>query len=103
MSADHPVPDVLDRCDADTITPGCPVDCLKAVMSANAFNPLARAHFAPFDPPRTVADVVELYRRGRLSEISGLGPRRIGEIEVALVFAGLVAGHCQRSSSRPAS
>jgi hypothetical protein len=103
VPADDPVPDVLDRCDADTITPGCPVDCLMSVVSASAFNLLARAYFAPFDPPRTVADVVGLYRRGRLREIWGLGPRRIGEIEVGLVFAGLVAAHRRFPASRPAS
>jgi len=85
------------------ITAACPVDCLKAVVSANAFNPLARAYLAPFDPPNTVADVVELYRRDLLSEISGLGPRRIGEIELGLVLAGLVAGHRRCSSCRPTS
>ena len=44
---------------------------------------------APFDPPETVADVLGLHRAGRLRQISGLGRRRIGEIEVGLVFAGL--------------
>ena len=61
------------NCHADAITPGCPVDCLKAVLSRMAFNPLARAYRAPFEPPRTVGDVVELYRRGQLDQIHGLG------------------------------
>jgi len=81
------------NCDADTITPGCPVDCLKAVLSRMAFNPLARAYQAPFEPPRTVGDVVELYRRRQLGQIHGLGRRRIGEIEASLIVAGLASGH----------
>jgi hypothetical protein len=59
------------------------------MLSLASLNPLARAYDAPFDPPRTVADVIELHRAGRLREISGLGQRRISEIEAALVFAGL--------------
>jgi hypothetical protein len=52
-------------------------------------NPLARAYDAPFDPPRTVGDVIGLYRGGQLREIHGLGHRRILEIAAALVLAGL--------------
>ena len=81
--------------DPHVITLECPIDCLKAVLSARAFNPLARAYHAPFDPPRTVGDVVRLYEQRRLGEVWNLGPRRIGEIEVALVFAGLVGPHHQ--------
>ena len=76
-----------------TITPDCPIDCLKAVLSGMAFNPLARAYEASFDPPSTVGDVLKLYREHRLGEIWGLGRRRIGEIEVGLVFAGLANEH----------
>jgi hypothetical protein len=75
--------------DPHTITPDCPVDCLKAVLSLSAFNVLARAYDAPFDPPETVADVLRLHGARRLGQISGLGRRRIGEIEAGLVFAGL--------------
>lgn len=90
---------------AHTITLDCPIDCLKAVLSGKAFNPLARAYQAPFDPPRTVGDVVELYQRSRLGNIVGLGPRRIGQIELALVLAGLAGGHghparCRRPPRR---
>lgn len=28
----------------------CPIGCLKEVLSAKMFNPLARAYRAPFDP-----------------------------------------------------
>lgn len=70
------------------ITPDCPVDCLKAVLSLNAFNPLARAYEAPFDPPEKVGDVLKLHRENLLGQIVGLGRRRVGEIEAGLVFAG---------------
>lgn len=59
-------------------------------MSKAAFNPLARAYNAPFDPPTTVGQVVELLRQGRLGQAAGLGPRRLGEIEAGLVLAGFV-------------
>lgn len=71
------------------IVPRCPVECLQTVLSMATFNPLARAYDAPFDPPRTVGDVIGLYRQHKLREIHGVGPRRVSEIEVALVFAGL--------------
>jgi hypothetical protein len=71
----------------------CPMICLKGILSGQAFRPLERAYMAPFDPPHTVGEVAELYRQGRLSEIRGLGRRRIGEIEVCLALAGLVHGH----------
>jgi len=74
------------------ITPECPVDCLLPLLSRITFNTLARAYDAPFDPPSTVADVVGLYQQGQLSQIWGLGPRRIGEIEVSLIFAGVASG-----------
>jgi hypothetical protein len=79
------------------VTPDCPVECLLTVLSVNSFNPLARAYDAPFPEPRTVGDVMDLYTRGQLRKICGLGPRRASEIEAALVLAGLnLAGHQQR-------
>jgi len=79
------------------VTPECPVECLLTVLSLNSFNPLARAYDAPFGESRTVGDVVDLYTRRRLRKIRGLGPRRVSEIEAALVLAGLnLAGHEQR-------
>jgi hypothetical protein len=75
---------------AETIGLDCPIDCLKTVLSATAFSLLARAYDAPFDPPSTVGEVVELCEQGQLRSISGLGPRRVGEIEVALIFAGVM-------------
>ena len=71
------------------VSPDCPVDCLLTVLSMRSFNPLARACDAPFDPPRTVGDVIELHRGDRLHEIRGLGRRHVSEIEAALVLAGL--------------
>jgi len=59
-----------------------------------SFNPLARAYDAPFDPPRTVGDVMDLYDRRMLRQIRGLGPRKISEIEATLVFAGLDLTGC---------
>jgi hypothetical protein len=78
------------------ITPGCPIDCLGTVLSRAAFNRLARSYDAPFDPPRTVGDVIELHQQHRLGHIGGLGPRRIGEIEASLIYAGLVIGSHHR-------
>ena len=71
------------------VGPECPVECLLTVLSRMSFNPLARAYDAPFDEPRTVDDVMNLYARCQLRTIQGLGSRRISEIEAALVLAGL--------------
>ncbi|MGH7734825.1 MAG: hypothetical protein ACREOE_14325 [Gemmatimonadales bacterium] len=71
------------------VTPECPVECLLTVLSLNSINPLTRAYDAPFGEPRTVGDVVDLYTRHQLRMIRGLGPRRVSEIEAALVLAGL--------------
>jgi hypothetical protein len=81
--------------DGDAIVPGCPVDCLGAVISGRVLNRLARADgrgvaVAPGGPPSTVGEVVRRYREGRLGQIAGLGARSISEIEVGLVLAGLV-------------
>ena len=81
--------------DRDAIMPGCPVDCLRTVISGQVLNRLARADgrgvpVAPCGPPATVGDVVRLYRQGRLGEIAGLGARSITEIEAGLVLAGLL-------------
>lgn len=75
---------------AGPISAECPIDCLQTVLSATVFGYLARCYDAPFDPPQTVGETVELYQQGRLSAIGGLGRRRIGEIEASLVYAGLV-------------
>ena len=99
MIADANIPDVI-RCDIvrgglSRISPGCPVECLRSVLSGMAFNPLARALGASCGPPRTVADVLKLYQHRELAAISGLGPRRIAEIEVSLVYAGLITACAQ--------
>jgi len=67
------------------ISPGCPLECLRTVLSQHAFRRLLRAD----DPPRTVGDVIKLCTSGELRDIHGLGRRRVSEIETALVFAGL--------------
>jgi hypothetical protein len=77
----------VGRC-SHMLTGACPVDCLKAVLCTATFHVLARAERAPFDPPATVAQVVDLWRAGRLGLIVGLGRRRLGEIEATLVVAG---------------
>jgi hypothetical protein len=71
------------------VTAECLVECLLTVLSRSSFNPLARAYDAPFAEPRTVGDVLTLRARGQLREIHGLGPRRVSEVEAALVLAGL--------------
>jgi len=86
-------PPANDPHDSHAITPECPVDCLTAVLSLKTFNPLARAYDAPFDPPETVGDVLTLRREQQLGKITGLGRRRIGEIEVGLVLAGFSSEH----------
>ena len=79
------------------VTRDCPVECLLTVLSRNSFNLLTRAYDAPFAEPRTVGDVVDLYTRRQLRKIRGIGPRRVSEIEAALVLAGLnLAGHQKR-------
>jgi hypothetical protein len=85
------------------VTPDCPVECLLTVLSMNSFNPLTRADDAPFAEPRTVGDVVDLYTRSQLRKIRGLGPRRVSEIEAALVLAGLNLAdhHKQPRAGRP--
>ena len=77
------------------VSPDCPVECLLTVLSRMSFNRLTRAEHAPFPPPRTVGDVMDLYMRSQLRKIGGLGRRRFSEIEAALVLAGLNIGRCQ--------
>ena len=76
-------------CCCHVFTPACPVDCLAAVLSTATFHVLARAERAPFDPPATVGQVLDLCRTGQLVLAVGLGPRRLSEIKAALVLAGL--------------
>jgi hypothetical protein len=60
-----------------------------------------RAPEAPFDPPKTVGDVLKLRGERRLRQVSGLGRRRIGEIEVGLVYAGFSAVRSPSRSPEP--
>jgi hypothetical protein len=80
------------HCCRHVFTAGCPIDCLQAVLGTATFHALARAERAPFDPPATVGQVLELLRAGRLGLAGDLGPRRLGEIQAGLVLAGLVVG-----------
>jgi hypothetical protein len=86
---DKPAP--VNPHDPHEITPECPVGCLRAVLSWKTLVIVAGAPEAPFDPPETVGDVLKLHRGRRLRQVSGLGRRRIGEIEVGLVYAGFSA------------
>lgn len=80
----------LDHREPETIELDCPIGCLKFVLSDRAFYSLERASSVSFCPPRTVCDVVELQRRNKLKEIHGLGPRRVGEIDVCLIYIGIM-------------
>lgn len=82
----------------EEISPDCPVACLLTVMSRKAWLPLTRARSPLRRPPETVGDVLEMHARGQLREIWGLGPRRIGEIETALIFVGFDLAARQHST-----
>jgi hypothetical protein len=85
------------------ITKDCPVTCLLTVMSRAAWIPLSRGRSCLSEPPQTVGDVLGLYRDDRLGDIWNLGPRRVGEIEAALVLAGFdlsVLRHHARGDDR---
>jgi hypothetical protein len=43
-----------------------------------------------------VGNVMDLYARGKLCRICGLGRSRFSEIDAALVFVGLNLGRCQQ-------
>lgn len=60
--------------DANPVRADCPLECLAAVLSAHAYNPLG--HAASYDYPglRTVGGVAAFYRDGRLADIRHLGP-----------------------------
>jgi hypothetical protein len=75
-------------CCCHVFTRACPVDCLRVVLGTATFHALARADRAPFARPDTAGQVLDLWRAGQLGLAAGLGPRRLGEIEVGLVLAG---------------
>jgi excisionase family DNA binding protein len=77
-------------CGAHPITRSCPVSCLAVILSAGAFNPLARACDRACGPGATVGHVADLHLQDRLTGIDGLGLSRIREIEVGLGLAGLI-------------
>lgn len=90
-------------CCRHVFSPACPVDCLEVVLSTATFHTLARAERAPFDPPATVGQVLELLRTRRLSQVFGLGPRRLGEIQAGLVLAGLALSQDTPPGAAPPS
>jgi hypothetical protein len=66
---------------------------------------LARAYDAPFDPPETVAEVVDLYQQGQLGEIWGLGPRQYRQTGahaacLSVSWHGIVSS-CQSTVAAP--
>jgi hypothetical protein len=75
------------------ITAKCPIECLG--LSRLTVWALARGE-SPWPAPESVADLTELYRAGRLRGFEGIGSRRRGEIETALVFAGVEANSQHR-------
>jgi len=77
-------------CGAHTITRACPLGCLAAILSAAAFNPLARACDTRHGPAATAGHAAGLYLQNQLAGIHGIGPRRTGEIAVSLIYAGLI-------------
>jgi hypothetical protein len=82
----------MTGCQTGPIKADCPFECLRGVLSTHAYLSLKRAPMATFEPPRTVGEVALLCQQGKLSEIRGLGPRRIGEIQLCLIVAGLISG-----------
>lgn len=89
------------HCCCHVFAPACPVDCLAVVLSTATFHALARADGAPFDPPATVGQVLELRRAGELGKAAGLGRRRLGEIDAALVVSGFALAGAASSRRRP--
>jgi hypothetical protein len=83
-------------CCRHVFTRACPIDCLRVVLGTATFHALARAEGAPFRPPATAGQVLELLHAGRLGLAAGLGPRRLGEIQAALVLAGFPLGDAAR-------
>jgi AraC-like DNA-binding protein len=81
----------------------CPVECLQAILSQAPYRALTRAQGAPFPLPLTVADVIRLYVCRDLRGIRGLGPRRISEIETALVLVGFDLSAHQLPPRHPAA
>jgi len=90
-------------CHHGPIRQDCPVECLQAVLSQSPYRALYRAQGAGFPPPLTVGDVIRLYARRDLGDIRGLGPRRILEIEAALVLAGFDLSDHQLPPRQPAA
>lgn len=88
-------------CCCYVFTRTCPIDCLRVVLGTATFHALARAECASFSRPATVGQVLDLWRAGRLCLAAGLGPRRLGEIEVGLVLAGFALRGATESAQSP--
>lgn len=75
----------------------CPAECLAWVLSRMALNPLL-GHLSHLG---TVGNVMDMYQQERLGEIWQLGPRRIGEIGIALRYAGLAGPTTMSTDQHP--
>lgn len=82
----------LPRLDSVPLTASCPLECFTGLLSEQAYQPLRRA-LTGTRPEPTLADVVDLYLSGALRGIRRLGPRRAGEIELWLMYTGLLCWH----------
>jgi hypothetical protein len=83
---------------AHTISPGCSVNCLRSLLSAQSVNPLRYN-----TGTATVADVARLCRQHQLGDIRNLGPRRISEIRAVLILAGFDMTDAAPRPGRPAA
>lgn len=70
-----------------TITSECPLSCLEDQLPARAFGALKRYFQGRCLPHATVGDVADLYRRGDLGDVSGLGAWGIQRIAERLELA----------------
>jgi hypothetical protein len=80
----------------------CPIGCLKATITAPAFEALADAVSSqgPSAKAVTVADLLTLYRLGELADLPGIEPRRFADIERGLLIARLITRRDRRQRSR---
>lgn len=90
-SGHGPPGDDSEHGDGHLLTATCPLACMAGHLSLQAFDPLR--HDLPYllGRPPTISDVTAWYLHRHLRHIRNLGPRRIGEIGLVLILAGLIA------------
>jgi len=69
------------------VTRDCPIQCLAPLLSRLTYNALVDGVSGS---PATVAQVIELYERGRLVDIDNISSGRAGEIRHVLIEAQLI-------------